>query len=514
MRRDRFHLADQQCISGIPQPPCRPMKQNNPIVLGALLLSLLFVASSEAAAQGPGWQLQDDLWLEDSPLDIRDAPLALSGLLQAVPAIEWHTPEAIGQAWSAVKGIDDPALQHRALRAANLEASACFGLVDFREIALARDLPIRWRDKHRGRTWVDPATASTLLHALEGAKRELPGSLLAIGDMSQPGCGQLEYGTLVQEVRDQGQARLASELLNRSRLLGGIPGIRQVELGSRGYLMTERTLVGHTLSPEGELLLRVAVRRYRRQGVGPNGRARHRLRGWDQRLRGSQLVELRRVRTTDEAGHTRGLWRSHWISRVSEKQLILFSTSPLETQTPLSGQLGRIVEMRFSRYVPKKPLSFRSEQRWVKKQGSRAARWEAWRMIHEAGHQTHTSGRDVDISYVTHGNTRHFTGSWKALDGRRTWQWFRLLEKATVQAGSRIERVLVGPRARRVVARRLSKVERRSRLFSDVLRSVEGHEGHHHLRIAPAEPANLVFAPWLWRMDEPLASLFEPFRAE
>jgi len=480
----------------------------NHFAIGLALLPLLFPSS--ASAYERHWSVEKVPYTWDLELFEQEAghsfepEQSVSGILQTVQPIVWHSAEMINEQWATLKSISDPKKQLSAIRQSTILTSACDSLIDFRKLTEERKLPIRWRDQHRGRTWMDPTTATTLLYALESFNDNHPGYTLTLGDMAQAGCGQLEYGTLISHVEDTETEEAATELLNQARLHGGTPVVQTIIGSSRPRKMVEKTLLGHSFNDQGLMTLRVATRTYRRQGVGPNGRARHRVRMWDKQLDTINAIETKRVITTLESGRSKRLWYQHWVSQELEKQVIVLSSRRLNVQQPLSEQLAHIDEMRFSRWDIKKPLSFKAERRWVRRKGARSSRWESWALVHEAGHQTHTSGRDVDISYVTKSNYRHFNGSWKAIDSQRTWKWFEILVQAAQEVGGHVEKILVGPRIHRILKRRLPKKVRNTHLFRKVLKRVDGHDAHHHLRLGPSQDLGITMIPWIWRFDEPL----------
>ena len=486
-----------------------------------LACSALLITSSGSAYERhwniemapPTWDIE---LFEAEAMDLGRLDNEVNGLLQAIPPILWRPAEAIQTEWASLKNIGDPRVQLAAIQRSNVRASVCDELVDFRALSAGKNLPIRWRDNHRGRSWVDPMTASTLLHALESFREKLPGYILTLGDMAQPGCGQLEYGTLVRHVTDDHSVRAATELLNSARMIRGKPSTQEFTRSGSKRTLLEKTLIGHSFDDQGHLTLRVASRKYTRQRVGPNGIARNQLKRWLQGHGSIKDAETRRVVTTSEQGRSTRLWRHHWIAEDGGSQAIIFSTRRLNIDSlvdprgeTFSETFKPIREMRFSRWDAKKPLSYKSERRWIHRPGTRTSRWETWALVHEAGHQTHISGRDVDISYVTTSNSKHFNASWKAIDSRRTWKWFQILAQAAQDVGGRVERILIGPRIHRILRRRLPNKIKKSAMFRTLLRRVDGHDAHHHLRISPSDHQPLATIPWLWRLDEPLQNLFD-----
>lgn len=235
---------------------------------------------------------------------------------------------------------------------------------------------------------------------------------------------------------------------------------------------------------------------------------RKRIQRWWRAAEDVRSIETRQVVSGADDGRTTRLWKHHWVRIDSARQVILFATRRLNIDRPLDEQMPFLREIRLSRWDAKKPLSYKGETRWVHKPSPRRGYWTSWGLVHEAGHQTHTAGTDLDISYVTTANQKHFHGSWKAMDVPRTWQWFELLSDAARKSGQAVERILVGPRIYRLLKRRLPKRLTRSGKFRSLIRQVEGHDAHHHLRLRPSTDQPVATIPWLWRVDERLSRLF------
>ena len=102
----------------------------------------------------------------------------------------------------------------------------------------------------------------------------------------------------------------------------------------------------------------------------------------------------------------------------------------------------------------------------------------------EAGHITHLSGIDADLSYVTTGNARHFAVDLGAMDVPATWRWFTLLDETARTLGTPIEVILVDPAIRRHLLANLPKSVKKTRTWRLIGLS-PGHDGHHHLRLHP-----------------------------
>jgi len=97
---------------------------------------------------------------------------------------------------------------------------------------------------------------------------------------------------------------------------------------------------------------------------------------------------------------------------------------------------------------------------------------------------SHHGGLDVDLSYVTRDNTRHFAVDPDAMDVDATWRWFELLDATGRELGTPIEMILVDPKIKRHLAAHLPAKVRKSALWNKIVRLADGHDGHHHLRLA------------------------------
>lgn len=451
----------------------------------------------------------------DGPLTAEQAGAAVdegySGLLQVVPAIEWTTPEAIEDAWSRVKAISDPVLQAKAVDAERLYRKACRGLVDMRALQVRSEgsLKLAFRDDHRGRSWLQPHVA----HVIEGAlerfgkryRRRKNKPMIMLGDATQPGCGQLEYGAAVLMVLDTPERRAATALLNRAVLRYGVPTVTETLVDAEGKpsgVRSETLIVGHAFDQNQRLTLRTVRRRYS-LGTAPEEGRTERVMGTAQKLLESPVASTRRVgNTSSVTGAIRTRWVTHYVGRY--KQMVAVTRKPLDPAKPLLEQLELVTELRLSKRVHRKPLSFKGEVRWVRaKLNAKTAPtgWKRLVLVHEAGHQTHIAGRDADIGFVTEDNEHCFTVAPDKVDIPKTWSWFESLDWAARRSGTSLERIIVGPKMHRLFKKSLALKKLDSRLFKQVLKVVGGHDGHHHIRVAPvatvdAPIAQRLLRPW------------------
>jgi hypothetical protein len=423
----------------------------------------------------------------------------LSGLLQAVPLLREKSSNEVAEAWLAVKKVGDPREQERLLDAEGLERWACNDLVDLRSYEGGGLPPFGWRDRSRNRTFATPALAAILIKAYEALLRERPDARVSLGDLAQEGCGPLEYGNLVRWV----EGADARRLLGRARLRGGAV----VALDARSAadypdelarfpdpaspVLEEHRITGWTGDVE-RLRIRVETRRYWSAAEPDRDDLESSFRVASRLVSRGVEVSSKKVRTYSVAEGTRDLWRQHFIDTSSKRQVVTLSSKRLRR----TADAGAVEEMRFSAWRPGKPRSYAQEIRWARSPSAVAGGpgpWERSLMVHEAGHVTHLAGEDADISFVTEENRRHFAVDFGALDAAGTWSWMRHLQAAADEVGVPIDRILVDRRIKRLLDRGLPREQKRGTLWNETLRLASGHDGHHHLRLAPpGKAANLA----------------------
>lgn len=423
----------------------------------------------------------------------------LSGLLQAIPVLRAKSSDEVAEAWLAVKKMGDPREQERALDAEGLERWVCNDLVDLRSYEGAGLPPFGWRDRTRNRTFATPALAAILVKAYEALLRERPEARVSLGDLAQEGCGPLEYGNLVRWVEGEDARRL----LGRARLRGGLAVVLDWRSASdypdevarfpepTSPVLEEHRLTGHNGDVE-HLRIRVETRRYWSAAEPDPGDLDSSLRIASRLISRGVEVSAKRVRTYSPAEGTRELWRQYFIDTGSKRQVVILSRKRLRR----TADPGAVEEMRFSAWRPGKPRSYAQEIRWVRAPAlvaGGARPWERSLMVHEAGHVTHLAGEDVDISFVTEDNQRHFAVDFGALDVAATWSWMGHLKEAADEIGVPIDRILVDARIKRLMDRGLTRAQKRGKLWTEILRLASGHDGHHHLRLTPpGKAANLA----------------------
>ena len=431
------------------------------------------------------------------------AEQGVSGLLQAIPATKWRPAMVVENAWNGLKKIADQAQVHGELRRSGLERTACHGLVDFRGLDAAKIPPFSYRDNTRGRSWARPTVARVLIEGLEQLRKELPGITLTIGDLSQPGCGQLSHGSLIRYVTDGDAYHLvdgprskaaegpATRLINAAQLQMGVSTAQELveaaDLGAeagRLEVPDESVLVEHRIVSQGEardgsVYLKVATRRFRPLLLGAGEGATRMLVETRALIKNGMLVKSAKVRD-QRSEDGKKLWLQHWVNPAQKRQVTVLSKRRIKKRLRASW----LVEVQSARWQPKKPDSFPGLIRWfpMSVEGSKEPVWHGWRQLYEAGHQTHLAGRDADLSYVTRDNRGHFAVSLDGIDLEKSWRWFEILDETSRGLGAKVDRILVAPSVWRLFRAKFGKTKRRSRVWR-LLRRVRGHDAHHHIRI-------------------------------
>ena len=438
--------------------------------------------------------------------------------LKAIPPLQWVEPDAVEYTLARIRGLGDPKEQLREVAEAGLEQMACRGLIDFRGLTAVRTGGFGYRDQFRGRSWMRPALARVVLRAHEAFRAERPTNWVTVADATQPGCGQLSYGTLVRMVEDGQPAearaiagRVASlngaaldvepsetqRLLSQVQFLVGQPGVAEMHTAAdfpleheRFHSQTQPVLVEHRIQAsgqsedgEGRTVLRVATRRYALLPNPPRPRQQKRLvaamtRSVAKLWANGQTIRAEQVADFDPVAGQRQLWLVHKVDQRAGLQLaILAKEMPGASLDPQN-----LVEIRLSHWHDRKPGNGNGEVRWR----PTANGWQRWLMLSEAGHMTHAGGRDADISYVTADNTEHLRVHLNRIDVLGTWRWWQLLDETSRAAGTPLERIFIDGKVRSLFARRLPSEALSTLLWQDIVAVSKGHDAHHHVRLASA----------------------------
>lgn len=443
-----------------------------------------------------------------------------------VPRLKSISARQSQKNWMAVKGLP-PARQAAAVSDRRLHEQVCADLVDMRALVESRKIEgFGFRDNVRQRTWARPSLALLLLTAMErfqaelGARKAGRGArVVSIGDVSQRGCGQLAHGVLVWTA--DGARREA--LLGAARLVAGRLVAEEIVRAAdfpyeadRFGPPAERVLVEQELLGEDGDGLRYGRTRFREQAI-VSGEVQAMAREVEG-LVGQHRVSEAKTRsevapgTGDDSGER---WVVHGIDTKRERQALV----TLRKKPGRKLDWRDVTEVRLASWQDKKPGSLPGEHRWRVEsapepvavgpvrggsgQRGRAARpaplpadaltWSRWVLVNEAGHISHLSGIDADLSYVTTGNERHFAVDLDAMDVPLTWRWLEILEQTARELGTPLDSILVDAKVKRHLMSRLPMKGPDSVKASRVWRLltlVGGHDAHHHIRIE--EPSDAL----------------------
>jgi len=429
------------------------------------------------------------------------------------PRIERTSARQAQTDWMMVKGLSGAGAQLDAVAKKRLLRKACDDLIDLRALADQGVLEgFAFRDNVRGRSWARPTLALLLTEAMRRFQAEYPRRLIAIGDVSQPGCGQVAHGVLVQEITGSAAERLlASARLELSEKT--VTEIKRAKdfpwEADRFGPPDERVLVtNRLLAKDGSAdTLRVRAARTRhRELPAASPEETQAFEATLGRLMKGKRIASRAVVSEDGAGVRAGLWLSHFVAPEAHQQVVLVT----RTRPGKRLDWAEVVEVRLSTWQDKKPGSFPDEVRWVvesvvrapstaRKKGARATpasavRFARWALMYEAGHITHLSGVDADLSYVMIDDKRQFAVDLDNIDVPATWRWLEIVEATARELGTPVDAVLVDASVKRHFERTLGRdpkalaAAKRSKAWR-LLTLVGGHDAHHHLRIVEAPVA-------------------------
>ncbi|MBM4345115.1 MAG: hypothetical protein FJ100_17225 [Deltaproteobacteria bacterium] len=419
-----------------------------------------------------------------------------------LPPLRWVDPALAETVWASIGLLDAPADQVKAIAQSGVRGLACRDLVDVRGLAEALASPIGFRDDTRGRSWARPALARVLLRAQARFAGEYPSARLTVGDIAQPGCGQLAYGTLVRQFAGASVAMVAQPLLRAARRVLGEPMVLQETTAAEfpdekdrfdhtdQRVLVETRVLGVAGNGVGAApdLVRTATRRFVQLPPPKKARAAQRqvakMRAAVERLLASgELVRHQAVRTWDpDRGEEVVAWLQHRVDKRKGLQLHWIGSRAIAG----APHWESLVEVRLSSWKPGKPESFAGELRWrpQRDEAGTVAGWDRWKMLHEAGHMSHAGGRDADLGFVTVDNRGMSHVRLKKLDVAATYRWMELLAETAQQLGTPLEGIFVGKHVRHHMNRRLSRDHRQADLWQNVVKVVPGHDAHHHVRLA------------------------------
>jgi len=434
--------------------------------------------------------------------------------LGALARLKSTSAAASQAAWMGIKAKVGTKAQLAAVERTGALATVCDDLVDLRDLVDRGALGpgFAFRDNVRGRSWARPSLALVLADAMKALRAEHPSALVAIGDVSQPGCGQLTHGVLVQSVRGKD----AEALLARAGWELG--QVAAVEIGTardfpweadRFAAPEQRVRVARQgfgwARDAAELVLRIGRTRHL-ELTAPTPEELTAFEAEAQRLATTAALVERKKVTTERGPAV----LSAWVDEARKRQLVVVSGAAPKRRLDFAD----VSEVRLAEWQEDKPGSRPNEILWTRGEalratpapipaaGKRAAvakarpasdfAWERWALLYEAGHLSHLSGIDADLSYVTVDNRSHFAVDLEAMDVAATFRWLELLDESARRLGTPIDKILVDAKIERHLKKHVPLKGKESKAKSRVWRllaRVGGHDAHHHLRLVEAPAA-------------------------
>ena len=434
------------------------------------------------------------------------------GVRAAIPILRLVKAHDALVAWERVKAGGSVKAQLDAITKQALPSSMCTDLVDFRDLVSRGSLGggLGFRDNIRGRSWGRAALALMVREAWKRFRLEHPTSDLAIGDVSQPGCGQINHGVLVQTLT--GVA--ARALVAATTLVEGVPLVVDMKRASdypweadRFAAPTQRVRVETRVlarskddTPADAYTVRLGRTRYAETEAPSADETLAFEREVEQIARSGLWVYQQKFPHPPAPGSTAPVasaatpavaWRTHWVSPGTKRQLIAWT---LERPSRRFRASDASV-IRLASWQDKKPGSLPNEVRWERAAPGtrdRPGTWHRWAALYEAGHVTHLAGIDADLSYIMRANQGQFAVDLDNIDALATFRWFELADEAARALGTPIEAILVDAKIKAYLREHLPMKgkdgKQRSRIWG-LIRVAGGHDGHHHLRMAEPSAA-------------------------
>ncbi len=423
-------------------------------------------------------------------------PALISLVLSAPPAAPFDLPKLVDRGgatiqsqWEEVKELaDDPTAQAVRLGELQLERARCTDALSVLDLLRAApELPYAMRDTWRGRVVARPELLAVMALAGRLLSERAPGAVVTIGDIAQPGCGQIKFGTTVTFV--DGEDKKA--LLARARWVGGAATTFDPEppelfvdewprfADDLGPVWVEHRLTGLTV----EGAVRVEIRRFdegHRLGQGSIERLMDRTR---KRLADRRAIVLRDVvKHTLDDGRVVKVRRGRWRDKVGKRFVEVIFRDGVRTDT-LSAQTLLLV--REARIDPKKPTSLIDEERYVfSDDGEAGVRVDRHVGHYEAHHVSHLAGFDADLSYITVDNAHPFEGGGWHLNPKQSFTWLSALDEAARRLAIPMKALFVD---RRIVrAMKAAHVAPPSHPAWRAIHLAPGHDSHVHVRVGSA----------------------------
>ncbi|MEC8025336.1 MAG: hypothetical protein VX223_15520 [Myxococcota bacterium] len=409
--------------------------------------------------------------------------LALCSGSPAIPSLLSSSAADVQTRWEEAKTFAVPAEQQAYLERVFLRRRVCRDMMDIRSLVADPSIPLRLRDHWRERVYARPELYALIGHALSRFGADYPNVVITAGDISQVGCGQIRYGTVVRHVLSrvshlwrQESVWDAGQLLWRRPIdpmsyMAEWPRFADEGLGP---LWEERRLVG--ASAQG--FDRWEIQRFGAGRTLSYESLSRLMERTQERLLDSAHVAWDRVWHTVEGKRIR-IRRARWRDAKKKRQIeVLFR----KKVRPRRLRLRHLIRVREARLDIRKPTSPKYEERYdVVLDGEAGSQVIRSLLKYEAHHSSHLGGLDADLSFVTVGNEGHFAPKIAVVDPEGTWAWFKSLERSARELGIPLKAMFVDRSIIRTL-RAGSGASRKDSLWRK-LRASPGHDSHVHLRI-------------------------------
>jgi len=403
---------------------------------------------------------------------------------KSIPTLKTITAGQLEAKWMALKKMRPIAKQIPVLEKRGLQQFMATDLQPITSLE-AFENTFRRRDHYRERIYGGPEMIAVLQRASDLIEKRRPGTLITVGDVAQPGGGQIPYGARVEFLEDGVLRTPASNFL---RLSGndydGTPIEHRLVDGTTTYpderhrfeeyndpILVERRLLGAS-SSEGKHKVRLATRRF---WLANPLKGQEMSNWWFKKKR--SLIPRHRLDQTKLSYQGKPLWRSRYLVRGQWTEIFTLSRP---RQLP---NLWDVVEIRMGSMDPKKPGVLIRERRYLAQRPEGKLRsFDVRVQFYEASHITHLSGRDADISYITVTPDSHFSRKIREIDPAATRLWLKTLYEAATDVGVQVEAMLVDPKVRRLLQKGISEKEA-TEPYWKVIKLAKGHDSHVHLRL-------------------------------
>jgi len=400
-----------------------------------------------------------------------------------LPSLQERSADWIATRWMEVKSADSQVEQHRLHRRHRLNRLRCRGLLPITDYMRRDSPPLRLRDTLRERTAARPEMVAVVSLAIQRLHKKAPKAVITVGDISQPGCGQIRYGVVVRFLKGKhadNLKRIAVEHYGAPTVFEPVDPMFFIDeyprfSGKLGPIWWERRLTGVTTTGE----LRVEERRFDvGDWLAPISIRRLILRT-RKRLRDRDNVVRSRVRHVDATGERRWVHRATWTHWETRRWIeVIWQPGASRHQVTVQS----VLRVREARILKRKPTSRQYEERYLFwDDGEAGVNVRRHNVLYEAHHSSHMAGLDADLSYVTEGNMGPFEPTLGIINAAASWAWLGELRRAARDLRVPIRAMFVDKTVRNRLLR-VPGVSRRDSMWRTVKVS-PGHDSHVHLRL-------------------------------